>query len=239
MARRHEPGGSRNAMYSLIRKGRREVKRVWYRRHPLRYWETRHQEHVGGLDGVGCLGLGSEGNARDYAAKWNHISALLTRYGPPAGARVLDAGCGIGWFTRRLVEFGYAVDAVDFSPAAVALARSQINHPVNWHVSSLEGYEPSCSYDLIVCVDVLFHITDDAIWRRSLQRLASLIRPGGALVIQDHLLAETLGHSGAPHVRWRTLTDYVNVLLGWKVLVHDRYTLPVEDTWKDLLLLKR
>ena len=51
---------------------------------------------------------------------------LLLGVFPPAPARVADLGCGTATLTRLLAEEGYAVDAVDFSPAMVRRAREKV-----------------------------------------------------------------------------------------------------------------
>ena len=43
----------------------------------------------------------------------------------PAGARILDLGCGPGFYTRQLAERGFCCTGVDFSPASIAWARQQ------------------------------------------------------------------------------------------------------------------
>lgn len=41
----------------------------------------------------------------------------------PKRARVLDAGCGPGWETRRFVKAGFRVTGIDLSPKLIALAK--------------------------------------------------------------------------------------------------------------------
>jgi hypothetical protein len=88
----------------------------------------------------------------------------------------------------------------------------------------------------VVCIDVLFHIVDDARWRRTVQNLASLA--GRELLIQDHLVpvAGPQGAGGgAVHCRWRTLEMYRHALGGWELAAHEVYHLPFERVSKDLL----
>ena len=43
---------------------------------------------------------------------------------PPAGASILDVGCGTGYFTRRFAKDGMQITGVDPSPAMIAYAQS-------------------------------------------------------------------------------------------------------------------
>ena len=43
---------------------------------------------------------------------------------PEPGARILDVGCGTGYFTRRLVREGHDVTGLDPDPAMLAFARA-------------------------------------------------------------------------------------------------------------------
>jgi len=53
------------------------------------------------------------------------LVGLLQAHGMPAGARVLDVGCGIGRHSIRLALRGYSVVGVDLSPLFVARARER------------------------------------------------------------------------------------------------------------------
>ena len=59
----------------------------------------------------------------------------------PAGASVLDAGCGKGDFSFFLAQLGYHVIGVDISSAAVAKAKA-IAPACRFEVASLEASLP-------------------------------------------------------------------------------------------------
>jgi 2-polyprenyl-3-methyl-5-hydroxy-6-metoxy-1,4-benzoquinol methylase len=52
-----------------------------------------------------------------------HGPALLEACAPVRGARVLDLGCGQGWFTRQLARAGAQVVGIDWSPRLITHAR--------------------------------------------------------------------------------------------------------------------
>jgi 2-polyprenyl-3-methyl-5-hydroxy-6-metoxy-1,4-benzoquinol methylase len=209
-----------------------------YYRNPQRYWERRHLRAGATLEGVGLMGLGADGNALDYEKKWGHVGAILERLRPSEGRSLLDAGCGIGWFSERAAALGFQVEGVDFSAAAIETARAGVEADIRWHVNELHTFEPGRRYDVVMCIDVLFHVVDDELWEATVRRLASLVGGDGCLLIQEQLRnqADPPATPSVTHVRRRTLGDYLETLDGWQLIEHDTYALPAQETRKDLLL---
>jgi SAM-dependent methyltransferase len=155
------------------------------------YWESRLAERYS-LDGVGYLGLGSSFNAWMYRAR---RTIFLRRARPlvtarPA-ARVLDVGSGTGFYVGLWQELGVrSITGSDITAKAVGELRQA--YPEHEFIRFDAGAEvvplPASSFDLISAFDVLFHVTDDARFRRALRNLAGLLRPGGMLLFTDNLL---------------------------------------------------
>ena len=218
----------------------RSTPRAFYKE-PANYWDQRHRRYGTGLGGVGTLHLGEELNEREYALKWDHVAVVLTPLAR-SGATLLDAGCGNGYFTERAMRLGFEVTAVDFSADAVEIARAQPGREaVAWHVSPLGDFRSDTLYDVVMSIDVLFHIVDDAEWERSVANLAGLVAGDGALVVQEHLDpgGQAAPPDGTVHVRWRDELDYRRVLDGWRLVSRDHYDLPDSNSWKDLLVFVR
>ena len=91
---------------------------------------------------------------------------------PPAPARVLEVGAGDGELAQRLALAGYDIVAID--PAGT----SDHVRPVALH----ELREPAASFDAAVAVVSLHHVDPLA---ESCRRLAEVVRPGGALVLDE------------------------------------------------------
>lgn len=110
--------------------------------------------------------------------------SLLGDLLPSAPGRVADLGCGTGTLALLLAEEGYDVDAVDFSPAMVELARAKT---AGTAVTVVEGdaFEPPlepASYDVVLSRHVLWAMPSPAV---ALERWAALLRPGGRLVLVE------------------------------------------------------
>src|SRR5437660_845136 len=59
--------------------------------------------------------------------------AMAALFGPVAGRRVLDLGCGTGRHTLALARAGARVTALDQSPEMMAIARRKLQGcPVEW-----------------------------------------------------------------------------------------------------------
>jgi 2-polyprenyl-3-methyl-5-hydroxy-6-metoxy-1,4-benzoquinol methylase len=148
------------------------------------YWNTRHRD-CDDLASGGHIGLDLAGNEIFYALR---LGALLTLMGDVSEPRsplfVLDAGCGKGHFARALARCGHRVDAFDTSPEAIAHARAQGGGP-RYAEAALTDWRNPWLYDVVVCVDVLFHVMDDDQWAAGLRNLASLVRVTGQLIVAD------------------------------------------------------
>ncbi len=113
-----------------------------------------------------------------YRGRRRVILAELERLPLPAGASVLDAGCGSGRTLQELTRFG-EVTGIELDPDAAGLARSRGHGEVR--VGRLEELPwEDGSFDLITCLDVIEHTADDRLTLRELRRVT---RPGGFLLV--------------------------------------------------------
>lgn len=72
--------------------------------------------------------------------------------------RVLDVGCGPGFLMLFLQELGVDVRGVDFSPSCLTLAPAAVRERIEIRpVTDLPARD--ASYDLVVCREVLEHLT--------------------------------------------------------------------------------
>ena len=152
----------------------------------IAFWDERHLQHGQLLSG-GDLTYDPSTNEGFYAMR---LGRLLDIIGASASAvaplRLLDAGCGKGWFARALTRCGHQVDGIDTSEAAIEECLRLAVGSDRYMVSRLDAWAPTCLYDAVVAIDVLFHLMDDGVWRDSVVNLAALVRLRGLLVLADH-----------------------------------------------------
>lgn len=101
---------------------------------------------------------------------------------PAPGDRILDVGCGDGFYDRRMALAGAVVTGIDVRPARVALARRRNPHPriTYRHMDAGKLELPAGSFTKAVSICVLEHIPDD---EGALREIARVLQPGSRLVL--------------------------------------------------------
>jgi len=103
---------------------------------------------------------------------------LIRRYVPLEGARILDAGCGLGLYVRRLRDFSDHVYGIDIDADRVREASQSL---ANIECASAESMPyPDGFFHVVLSHEVLEHVTDDLAAVREAYRV---LRPGGHLVV--------------------------------------------------------
>ena len=122
---------------------------------------------------------------RAAGSTWNGDSTVyqkVLRAMPqlPTGARVLDAGCGNGYFGSLLAGQGFQVCGLDPSASGIEVARH--TYPDISFVCADLSQPPSglAAFDAITCVEVIEHVYAP---HKILRTLIGLLKPGGSLVL--------------------------------------------------------
>jgi 2-polyprenyl-3-methyl-5-hydroxy-6-metoxy-1,4-benzoquinol methylase len=114
--------------------------------------------------------------------------AALTMLGVQRGWRVADIGCGNGVLACEAALMGAEVDAVDISPAMLALAKIHAHDrkaSIRTQSAGLLSfaYQPN-SYDLVVSEFTLHHLPD--FWKAvALSRIYAALKPGANFYLRD------------------------------------------------------
>ena len=108
----------------------------------------------------------------------------LLRHVPRNAQRALDVGCGDGVVARTLARRGLTVLAIDISPRMIELARARTDHAlhVEYQLGDIMTTDlPADGFDVVTTINMVHHLTLADVVRR----LATLVAPGGCLLIQD------------------------------------------------------
>src|SRR6266705_7141352 len=114
--------------------------------------------------------------------------AALCMLGVERGWRVADIGCGNGVLACEAALMGAEVDAVDISPAMLALAKIQASDrkvAIRTQSAGLLSfaYQPD-TYDLMVSEFTLHHLPD--FWKAvALSRIFGALKPGANFYLRD------------------------------------------------------
>jgi len=158
------------------------IRAMTYR--PAEFWEQRLSSQFD-LRGTGETGLSLAYNRACYRLRGEVLERALREAGVElAGKRVLDVGCGTGFFTRFYLEHGAQVTGIDIAPTSIQRLSEQ--YPgARFILSDVSEVQLAERYDVVNAFDVLYHITDDARWERAVRHLAQALAPGGTLLLTD------------------------------------------------------
>lgn len=98
---------------------------------------------------------------------------------PLAGRRLLDAGCGTGWFSAAACERGAVVTSVDLGPRLLALTRRRCAARVVCADVQRLNF-PDAAFDVVVSSECIEHTPSPG---RAVMELLRVCRPGGRVVI--------------------------------------------------------
>ena len=145
---------------------------------------------------------------------WNrntHYHDRLLAALPADCRRVLDVGCGLGAFARRLAGVADHVDAIDRDREVLAQAARLSRHLANVRCIEADflSWQAEERYDAVSMLAVLHHLP----FRAALIKSAALLRPGGVLLV--------LGLDRSPSTSHYLLTGAVATLIsGWYRTIH-------------------
>lgn len=117
------------------------------------------------------------------------LARLVQTAALPPEVRVLDCGCGPGLLSHALLAAGHRVVGVDLSAQMLARASArcaEYRDRIAYHQTSLFASEIASlgPFDATISRFVLHHVLDPV---RFVRRQVELLRPGGVLVLGDHV----------------------------------------------------
>jgi SAM-dependent methyltransferase len=107
-------------------------------------------------------------------SRWLHDFAAAL----PAGARILELGCGGGRDAEAFQALGFDIHPTDGSPAMAAKAEERLGRPVR--VMRFDELSETCAYDAVWANASLLHVPRDAL-TAVLTRVFTALTPGGLL----------------------------------------------------------
>ena len=100
-------------------------------------------------------------------------------------SRILDLGCGPGFYCRLLTERGHQCTGVDFSPASIEYARSQDGRS-NYVLQDLRDYDPGNGYDLVMMTFGEFNAFSQPDALNLIHKMRDAAWPSGIVLLEVH-----------------------------------------------------
>ncbi|MBN1323759.1 MAG: methyltransferase domain-containing protein [Methanotrichaceae archaeon] len=106
---------------------------------------------------------------------------ILKTLGDVKGKRILDAGCGDGYLSRKFAKLGAIVTAVECSHRMLAIALAQQQYQplsITYHNGNIANlpFLSDCSFDAVITNNV---IQDTADYVGAFREFCRLLQPGG------------------------------------------------------------
>jgi len=101
---------------------------------------------------------------------------------PFEGLTLLDVGCGGGLLSEPLAAMGFIVTGIDAGEKNIRIASlhaEQSGAPVTYRVATPEQLDPDESFDVVLSMEVVEHVTDVALF---LSAACARLKPGGVFV---------------------------------------------------------
>lgn len=132
----------------------------------------------------------------DRHVKWIHEEMLG---GEPS--RILDLGCGPGFYTSRLAALGHDPWGIDFSPASIDHANQTTN--LTHLLGDVRETDFGSRNDLIMMLFGEINVFKPSDVRSIFERARKALAPGGKLLLEAHT-EHHIRRLGCPPASWRT-----------------------------------
>ncbi|MBO2555041.1 class I SAM-dependent methyltransferase [Shewanella algae] len=129
--------------------------------------------------------------SRKLAVIERQVDWLYSQLAP--GAKVLDLGCGPGFYTQLLAKRGFCCTGVDFSPASIAYAQQQAQAAgldIDYQLLDVRSYRPTKKFDFIMMTFGELNVFSTADAKSLLKHCANWLMPNGKLLVEVHSFDE-------------------------------------------------
>lgn len=180
-----------------------------------KYWEDRLSKHGRSLKGVGDEGLSEEENLKMYMKAGQVLLTMCKKEGIDfRSAKVMEIGCGTGYYTQLLSQQGVqsyvGIDITD-----VFFSDLKKEYPEFSFIKkdiTTEEYEGS--FDLILMIDVIEHITELKKLNHALNQVKKNLSTDGLFVIAP---VPKRGRKSLFYVRFWSLEDISKQFNGFRI----------------------
>lgn len=180
-----------------------------------RYWQDRLAKHGRSLKGVGDEGLSEEENHKMYLQAGLIFLAMCQKeHVDLPNARVLEIGCGTGYYTQLLSEQGVK-SYVGLDITNVFFPELKNEYPAYGFLKrDITTEEIQGEFDLILMIDVIEHITDPEKLTAALRNVKKHLAANGVFIVAP---VPKKSKRSLFYVRFWSLDDIVNNFKGFRI----------------------
>ncbi len=176
------------------------------------YWENRLGNNFN-LKGVGYYRAGQSYNYWIYKMRkkqfLRQLKIILRHKPDPA---ILEIGPGTGFYTNLMLRLGIknlsVCDITTVATKELATKYQGIKTYTN-DISSKDFSLPDKNFDIILCMDVLFHITDDEGYLQALKNINRYLKDDGMVMLTENICPS---HNYRGHITDRTETEILTAM---------------------------
>lgn len=189
------------------------------------YWEERAVRFARQGDGLAAVCSYGMPPFYNRVIHWCQRLALRRWLHVRPDERVLDVGCGIGRWSRRLAARGAKVTGVDLSPTMIAEARRRaaaqgVAARCRFLAQDLAALTVVGRFDLILGVTVLQHILEPSALRAAVERLALHLAPDGTLILLEAAPQRAVASCNSAIFEARPRDEYLRLFAACGLTVH-------------------
>ncbi len=130
----------------------------------------------------------------DFSAKIAKVRSAL----PNENARILDVGCGKGFFVKACLDRGLRADGIDLSDTAIEFAKTELG--INAICGRVEDISESIApYDAVTFWATIEHLRDPL---KTLSAVRKVLKPGGLLFLDTGIGNDWLDRLLPGFVQW-------------------------------------
>jgi 2-polyprenyl-3-methyl-5-hydroxy-6-metoxy-1,4-benzoquinol methylase len=198
---------------------------------PDEFWEEKFSTNFN-LKAVGTDDFNEFYNKWLYKSKVSAFEMMVKKNGITIeGTKVLDIGCGTGFWIEYLVEKGADfVYGIDITKKSINKLKERYPNLEFKKVDfGKEGIDLGRKFDLAIAIDVIYHNIDDSSFYNIIDNVAKHLKKGGKWILTGHFCSQP--HQKAKHVKARPLKTYEKAF-------HD-HNLKIEDVLPIYFLMNR
>jgi SAM-dependent methyltransferase len=153
---------------------------------------------------------------QDFPRKAQIVAGMLSNGSAP---RVLDVGCGKGFFVKELQKRQFQVEGIDLSATAVeAGTRSGVPGLRSGRIEEQRDW--NSAFDAVTCFATIEHLLDPHTFVREIRRV---LKPGGFLFMDTGVGNNLLDRSSPGFVQWYDPPQHIFVFstAGMERLLRD------------------